>query len=1364
MGWALPCTASPTMPTVGGAEPPQQAADGGQARAESRGPEDQDSAGLPETDASCSSWEPLEAVGLSEQPCDSEVLEKTPTADRRAWQGRLALDCSTKRCAPSLPIPEPPSEPSSPSRVRFPSERVASELQDALPRPKSAAGRAPAPWWHSQALPWALAAGLLLYLAWDMGILTRLPGMWSLQSHSIGDASSAQSLRPAPSTAAGMQQADRHTAVGGTALAAARQRQLAGGGEDHQPPHEAMLFLFEAIVLGVMITHLTTIPTFHGLSQTVALFVLGIVYSLVTEGMGLSKEMGIFGRSYVMCMDIDPHLLLFTMLPALLTGDAMGIDTAVARRVSKQCIYLASVGVVVPAMVTAAFLYFYLPYNWSFNLSLVTGSILCATDPVAVVALLKELGASPTLTVQIQGESLLNDGTAIVLYTIATELVKGKTYDFYAVITFLVKSVGCAVALGLAIGYFFLYWIRLASSKLNHHNPMIQCSLTLCSAYWSFIIAEVFHISGVLATVAAALVLADKMWPCIVDKESMHTVWHMFEYLGNTLIFFLAGALTGKTMVHIGVMDYVHLLVIYLMLTFLRLFMLLGSRRILDYLAPEGAEEITTAEILVMTWGGLRGAVGLALALQVASSYIDGHVDPTEAYRVLFYTSGVAFLTLAVNASTCPMLVKMLGLTKLPNTKQRMLMLVHRQLIDLSDKHQEDSTDHEVGEALRAMLSDVEEHILSQCVEDRSDGDSDCDSEGSRAGPITTMVTVIDADGNKSAADIVGGGGLNLPSEPENGGARYSMFGAPARKQSAGPNTVLKAQGPPERKSRMPSMLRLTTVSAASGMSRLSTASSQVANTITELAGQLHRHGHQTCTTMELIRNLADWKLRSGQTDKAFLRQLDFPELPFETNEHEIVRMVRRQIAEEDFQRALADSFLNLLNSYYMRSIESGDIMPGSPEAVILLKSITDAKHWQSADLLDSTTIFDFLNASIYEDGERMGPQVALRLADKSRTAEMVASRLFNSVMLCLIFLNGVLMLLEETLQSKEDGDASAIGRSATATAWFCAELFFNLAFTAECLLKMDSVNWRMKDHFKEGWHRFDFVLVVLGLGGVVLDLVSAHMASSPEAFEAASGSGVLRMARLFKVMRLMRLFRIFRVAEAIVKKLLVNKEALKIVEHLQKIKVILTFAHAHAASQLAFVQIFGKDGKPDIVEVGRIVLQSKIQLHKAIHTVVSQEQSLDHQLLKFVTSVRESKTVAEDLEAFVMKAMKGGVINGREAHAFLGPLHQHLKECMKGLQNAGSSTGRQRMKSFVWQANLVASDLSDSDDDIRPLPMQASASDVADSKRMDVDVFGRGLSMSSSANGGSMGRVPTIQVVKPAPHKDEVEAIGSIR
>merc|ERR1740127_257725 len=99
------------------------------------------------------------------------------------------------------------------------------------------------------------------------------------------------------------------------------------------------------------------------MQQSVALFMVGFIYSLISKGLSLKEKTGIFGDSYDMWMKIDPHLLLFTMLPALLAGDAMTIDTSVAKRVYLQCLYLAGPGVLVNAFLFAGFLRYWFP-SW----------------------------------------------------------------------------------------------------------------------------------------------------------------------------------------------------------------------------------------------------------------------------------------------------------------------------------------------------------------------------------------------------------------------------------------------------------------------------------------------------------------------------------------------------------------------------------------------------------------------------------------------------------------------------------------------------------------------------------------------------------------------------------------------------------------------------------------------------------------------------------------------------------------------------------------------------------------------------------------------------------------------------------------
>lgn len=453
-----------------------------------------------------------------------------------------------------------------------------------------------------------------------------------------------------------------------------------------------------------------TLPMFHGMQQTVVLFVLGVIVSLFQEGLKLSQHLGNWGASYDMWMAINPHLLLFAMIPPLVTGDAMTIDTSVARRVAKQCMYMAGPGVAVSAFIMALFLWAYLPYDWSFLLCLTTGAILCATDPVAVVALLKELGASPTLTVQIQGESLLNDGTAIVLYTISYKMLGGETYDAGDVVEILVKMAIYAWGLGMVIGYAFLIWIKLANNKLNHDSIVIQTALTICIAYSSFALAEgAFHISGVLATVAAALIMAHKMWPNVVCKESMHDIWHMIEYFGNTIIFFLSGALTGRTMLSesIKFADYMHLIVIYILCQLIRGTLIFASRPLLKHLGTD-KQPVKVEEAVVMTWGGLRGAIGLALAIQVQSEKAKGKVSKSDADKVLFYASGVAALTLMINALTCPALVRYLGITQMPATKLRLLHILHRQMMSIAENEPHPPR---VRQCIHAMLDEVDHHI-----------------------------------------------------------------------------------------------------------------------------------------------------------------------------------------------------------------------------------------------------------------------------------------------------------------------------------------------------------------------------------------------------------------------------------------------------------------------------------------------------------------------------------------------------------------------------------------------------------------------------------------------------------------------------
>lgn len=461
-------------------------------------------------------------------------------------------------------------------------------------------------------------------------------------------------------------------------------------------PQDSLIFLWGAIPLGVFVLHLTMHPWLHSLPITVVIFALGIATGILEQYGAFDGSKQLL-HSYYSWVDMDAHLLLFTLLPPLLCGDAMTIDMHVAKKTAWQCLILAGPGVAVGSFATAAVCYYVLPYNWDFSTSLTVGSILAATDPVAVVSLLKDLGASPVLTMQIQGESLLNDGTAIVLFTIAYDIKSGKTFTVPDVLLYLFNSTVGAGLLGASIGFFFFLWIRSANDKLHHSSALIQVSLTFVCAYWAFFIAEGFlHISGVLSTVAAALVLAQKVWPVLVSQQGCHEIWHVVEFLGNAIVFFLAGVMTGRQLPATAGSDYLWLFVVFTLMILIRLVMLLAFWPLLNLVG----RRVSLAEVLVMTWGGLRGMVGLALAILVSKERAHGELSQTDGDRILFLVGGVAALTLLVNATTAPALCIVLGVTQAPEERKALVRnlakLAHHSVTEMLEDVTREHSSHKL--------------------------------------------------------------------------------------------------------------------------------------------------------------------------------------------------------------------------------------------------------------------------------------------------------------------------------------------------------------------------------------------------------------------------------------------------------------------------------------------------------------------------------------------------------------------------------------------------------------------------------------------------------------------------------------------
>lgn len=307
-------------------------------------------------------------------------------------------------------------------------------------------------------------------------------------------------------------------------------------------------------------------------------------------------------------------------------------------------------------------MYFFLPYSWSWRGCFLFGAVLSATDPVSIIALLKSTGASSKLTTIIVGESLFNDGSAMILFLL---FYKQSQYMASAAsfITFVIEMLIVSPAIGITMGLIAHKLMLYFHHPLNPHMD-VQIGITLICAYLSFYIAEgPCGISGVLSCCTAGLMLAWVGSPKILDDHKMHEIWGTLEWLCNTLIFFLAGLIagakswsrdSGSVAVYFG-----YLLAVYVIVMTIRVIMIVTFYPLLKNMGLK----CTRNEAIFMSYSGLRGALGISLALVVQS-------NNASFENFFFLFAGVASLSLLINGSTAKILLLYLQLIENPEAQK----------------------------------------------------------------------------------------------------------------------------------------------------------------------------------------------------------------------------------------------------------------------------------------------------------------------------------------------------------------------------------------------------------------------------------------------------------------------------------------------------------------------------------------------------------------------------------------------------------------------------------------------------------------------------------------------------------------------
>jgi len=366
--------------------------------------------------------------------------------------------------------------------------------------------------------------------------------------------------------------------------------------------HNLTVFIITSVSILLLIAAFTLfISKYSRLPFTILLVIIGYLVShLATFGPDFLQPLAHY--------KIHPDIILYACLPTLIFESAFTMDTRLLRRNLTPVLTLAIPGLFLSTTVIGTLVWLFTPL--SVLVALLLGAILSATDPVAVISLFKQLGVPKRLTILVEGESLFNDSTAIVtaktiLMVILAGAITLNTF-YLGVYQFCIEFFG-GILVGMAMAFITGYaiaWIE---------EPVAELSLTIILAYLSFIVAdELFHVSGVMATITAGIVMAGWGRTKISAATDQH-LRHLLEflaYIANALIFLLVGLSINLSTLSNSI--FILSMVIFAMLVS-RALVIYGLIPLIGKLP--NAQPINKRYQTIMWWGGLRGAIALAIVL-----------------------------------------------------------------------------------------------------------------------------------------------------------------------------------------------------------------------------------------------------------------------------------------------------------------------------------------------------------------------------------------------------------------------------------------------------------------------------------------------------------------------------------------------------------------------------------------------------------------------------------------------------------------------------------------------------------------------------------------------------------------------------
>ena len=388
---------------------------------------------------------------------------------------------------------------------------------------------------------------------------------------------------------------------------------------------------------------------------TVGLVIIGLVLGFLT---GLVSPLESFTA-----LSLSPHLILYIFVPPLIFESAINLDNKLLLQTLAPSMTLAGPGLLLSAGIMGGFLSWVTPL--SFSEALLFGALVSATDPVAVIALFKQLGAPRRLMMLVEGESMLNDATAIVLFDVILVVITQGQFGFQtleqASLEILITLAG-----GIVVGVVIATVMRLSIS-LAEDDYAIQLTISGLIAYTAFLVSEHYlEFSGVIAVMSAGLVVGGYCEYTLKPDVRKHIqeFWEYAAFIANSLIFLLVGLKTSDFLVDLNANNSTFWLAIVSAIALA----IITRGVVIFLLIPlvnrfQPSNPINWRFQLVTIWGGLRGAIALALALSLSNDF-------PHRQLIVAMTLGVAVFTILVSGSTIGKLVRWLGLDQLSKREE----------------------------------------------------------------------------------------------------------------------------------------------------------------------------------------------------------------------------------------------------------------------------------------------------------------------------------------------------------------------------------------------------------------------------------------------------------------------------------------------------------------------------------------------------------------------------------------------------------------------------------------------------------------------------------------------------------------------